>query len=315
MAFNLGANPIASIKLGSAPVSKIIQGSEQIWPVAPAIGTVTITGVILPPPPPPIGTVTITGIIVPPPFDPELYITNVEIADGQALEDDVKIAMRTLIADLEATSGFAAMDSFIPGIGGRTLAGGMVPLIGPAPVLFNIASGDYDRKLGLSGDGINKALSIATSAGSAPDNLHISFLCNDYQGDATFLMGRSRPGVHSTYVIIFQPELSTQINSAVTDGINPWVVDFVGIARNGLVPEIWNNTVTLGRTTDIGDISSITAGPPMGFLCQMNDSGTAPQNVAMARGYGFSTGAYYDQPMAVRAALVRYQTALATAIP
>jgi hypothetical protein len=40
--------------------------------------------------------------------------------------------------------------------GARTLAGALVPLVGPAPTNFNFVAGDYNRKTGLKGDGVSR---------------------------------------------------------------------------------------------------------------------------------------------------------------
>jgi hypothetical protein len=59
--------------------------------------------------------------------------------------------------------------------GARTLAGALVPLVGTAPTNFNFASGDYNRKTGLVGDGTSKYLNSNRSNNADPqDSKHVA---------------------------------------------------------------------------------------------------------------------------------------------
>jgi hypothetical protein len=59
--------------------------------------------------------------------------------------------------------------------GARTLAGALVPLVGPAPTNFNFVSGDYNRKTGLVGDGSTKYLALNRTVNADPqNNRHLS---------------------------------------------------------------------------------------------------------------------------------------------
>ena len=88
------------------------------------------------------------------------YIAAVEAADGQALEDGVKDAYTGFIVGAKSDGIWGAIKSSCILAGARTLTGALVPLIGSAPtnVNNNFVSGDYDRKLGLSGNGSTKYL-------------------------------------------------------------------------------------------------------------------------------------------------------------
>jgi hypothetical protein len=269
------------------------------------IGNLTIEGEIIPK----IGNVIIEGVIRDHP-----YIEAVEAADGEPLEPAVKAAMADLIADLQATTGYAAMESFIPGIGGRTLAGGMVPLIGPSPVLYNFTAGDYDRKLGTKG-GSNKGLMVNVACGEGSLDFHASFYCTENTpGAFADLLGKDKSGPSLTIrasasLISFYVNTQTATRS-LPESILP---GFIGGALSPLLSEeAWTDVVS----TDTGNQPGTTPpGPPIGFLCRANITGTDIKNSASARGFGFSAGYYYDQPMEVRAALIKYQAALAVAIP
>jgi hypothetical protein len=252
-----------------------------------------------------------------PPTPSHPYITAVETADGQPLEPSVKAAMLELIADLEATSGYAAMGLFIPGIGGRTIAGGMVPLIGPAPTLQNMTQGDYNRTLGISGDGISKWLHTL-SAGSG-NNFHVSMYAT---------RPLMQPGVYVAFagiddvndqVLIHTPQFgggdlirfapnANNMSITTPDGYLP---GFIGVALNGTTGEAWTNAAATETAVNIrgGD-----AGPEVGFLARIDDAlnGSSFANNTL---FGLSTGFHYNQPMAVRAALIKYQAALVAALP
>lgn len=93
-------------------------------------------------------------------FDPDAqaYITAVETADGQALEADVRTAINDFVVGCKAGGIWAAIKASCILAGARTLAGALVPLVGPAPTNFNFVSGDYNRKTGLAGNGSTKYL-------------------------------------------------------------------------------------------------------------------------------------------------------------
>jgi hypothetical protein len=54
--------------------------------------------------------------------------------------------------------------------GARTLAGALVPLVGPAPTNIGFASGDYNRKFGLLGNGTSKSLNSNRNNNADPQN-------------------------------------------------------------------------------------------------------------------------------------------------
>ena len=94
------------------------------------------------------------------PMDPDAaaYITAVESADGQALEEPVKIAIDNFVLGCKADGIWDAIKASCILAGARTLDGALVPLAGTAPTNFNFVSGDYNRKTGLVGDGSTKYL-------------------------------------------------------------------------------------------------------------------------------------------------------------
>ena len=102
--------------------------------------------------------------------DAAAYITAVETADGQALEEKTKIAIDNFVLSCKADGIWTAIKASCILAGARTLAGALVPLAGTAPTNFNFVSGDYNRKTGLVGDGSTKYLNSNRANNADPQN-------------------------------------------------------------------------------------------------------------------------------------------------
>jgi hypothetical protein len=106
------------------------------------------------------------------PMDPDAaaYITAVETADNQALEERVKIAIDNFVLGCKADGIWSAIKASCILAGARTLNGALTPLVGTAPTSFNFVSGDYNRKTGLVGDGSTKYLDSNRNNNADPQN-------------------------------------------------------------------------------------------------------------------------------------------------
>ena len=106
------------------------------------------------------------------PMDPDAaaYITAVETADGQALEEKVKFAIDNFVLGCKADGIWSAVKASCILAGARTLAGALVPLVGTAPTNYNFVAGDYNRKTGLVGDGSTKYLNANRNNNADPQN-------------------------------------------------------------------------------------------------------------------------------------------------
>jgi hypothetical protein len=104
--------------------------------------------------------------------DAAAYITAVETADGQALEEKTKIAIDNFVLGCKADGIWDAIKASCILAGARTLTGALVPLAGTAPTNFNFVSGDYNRKTGLVGNGSTKYLDSNRSQTADPQNNH-----------------------------------------------------------------------------------------------------------------------------------------------
>jgi hypothetical protein len=102
--------------------------------------------------------------------DAQVYISAVEAADGQGLEDGVKNAINSFVIGCKADGIWTAIKASCILAGARTLSGALVPLVGTAPTNNNFVSGDYNRETGLVGNGTTKYLNSNRSNNADPQN-------------------------------------------------------------------------------------------------------------------------------------------------
>jgi hypothetical protein len=102
--------------------------------------------------------------------DVQSYLTRVEEADNQRLEYPVAVAIDEFIRGCKADGIWPAIKASCIMAGARTLAGALVPLVGPAPTNFNFVAGDYNRKTGLVGNGSTKYLDSNRNNSADPQN-------------------------------------------------------------------------------------------------------------------------------------------------
>jgi hypothetical protein len=103
------------------------------------------------------------------------YINAVQAADGQSLENEVKVAINGFVVGCKADGIWTALTNACIMAGARTLSGALIPLIGFAPTNNNFVSGDYNRKTGLIGNASTKSLTTGYNNLDIPtDNDHLS---------------------------------------------------------------------------------------------------------------------------------------------
>lgn len=105
--------------------------------------------------------------------DARAYIKSVEMADGQSLPVPAKRAIYLFIAGCKADGIWSQIKSACILCGASTLSGALTPLVGTAPTNFNFVSADYDRRIGLMGNGSTKYLDSNRNNNADPqDNNH-----------------------------------------------------------------------------------------------------------------------------------------------
>jgi hypothetical protein len=127
--------------------------------------------------------------------DAAAYIAAVEAADGATLEAGVKWNIDQFVRGCKADGIWTAIKASCILSGARTLSGALVPLVGTAPTNINFASGDYNRKTGLIGNGSTKYLDSNRNNNADPQNSrHLAV----YRSQAGATAGASNGGLIGT---------------------------------------------------------------------------------------------------------------------
>jgi hypothetical protein len=106
-------------------------------------------------------------------FDPDAadYFARI-VAAGSTISEPNKAAVNAFVAGCKADGIWSAIKASCLLAGPDTLAGALVPLVGPAPTNFNFVAGDYNRVTGLKGDGSTKYLDSNRNNNADPQNNH-----------------------------------------------------------------------------------------------------------------------------------------------
>ena len=166
-------------------------------------------------------------------------VTAADVAAGNTsgLELGVTDAANTFIEDLVSdtylgvsggviTQAASVIKASVPMAGARTLAGALVPVVGPAPTNFNFVAGDYNRTTGLIGDGSTKYL--ATGTGGLAANIHACYYQTTSGNGAP--MGNPNADAGSVH---FLPVFSTvRLTSNQLSSLNLAAIGLVGGSKN-----------------------------------------------------------------------------------
>lgn len=231
-------------------------------------------------------SVTLRGVqteFVPDP-DAQAYLAAVELADGQALELSVRIAVDRFVKGCKADGIWSAMSECCILSGARTLDGALVPLQGLAPTKFNFVSGDYNRKTGLIGNGSSKYLATARLINHTLYNNHVSVYASSL-GNGFFWGTTSGSARHDATTV-------TARNQYGGGGGGTWhqtvsQVGLIGLSRT-------SQFVLNARANGVsGSASHPNAQPASAQALQIfrggAASGTAPYSTARFSFYSFGT--------------------------
>lgn len=214
--------------------------------------------------------------------DAQSYIAQVESADGQPLEEGVKISINNLILGLKGHNLWSNLNHLLLLSGPRTLNGLLVPVKGTAPTLNNFTIDDYNRKTGITGDGSTKYINsnVKLTDMFASDGGHIgvrvvrsTLLNSAYMGarGSTTSTGSVLLGVGGTSTTfesrVLMAATQTSTNSARHDANGFYCINKqVGGAYYVIHPNFMNSTgATLTTTTTSTDI----------YVLANNNNGTA----------------------------------------
>lgn len=177
------------------------------------------------------------------------YLGRVAIADGQALEAAVAMAVNEFFvgckidtAPLGGTNFEAlAFGSAVLPVGARTLEGALQPITAGATITnFNFTAGDYNRKTGLKGNGSNKRIGMGvdhTASGIPENDRHLSVWQTEHQSlnnlRCALGVGSSSGGVSQllTSATLRYRRINTSGGSSVSS--TPSSLGFWGLSRVG----------------------------------------------------------------------------------
>ena len=192
--------------------------------------------------------------------DAAAYITDVETADGQALEERVKIAIDNFVLGCKADGIWPAIKASCILAGARTLAGALIPLAGTAPTNFNFVDGDYNRKTGLVGDKSTRYLDSNRNNDDDPqDNQHLSCFITTYPASlSSALMGSGVFSDSGNSYLLRGSNISVKSQtggSVAIIGPNSDPVGLFGVSRN-------NNSNFSYRLIGVNNLASFASVTP-----------------------------------------------------
>jgi len=247
-----------------------------------------------------------------PTLDPDAaaYIAAVETADTQALEPAVQTAINDFVVGCKADNIWDAIKASCIMAGARTLAGALVPLVGPAPTNNNFVSADYNRVTGLKGDGSTKYLDSNRANNADPqDDQHIAVNgTSDATSFPTFFAGAGGTTAgrsvlfRSNVDLVFASQSFTNSGQLSGSGLGG---SFMGISRSvstGFFVRANGNNYSVTQVSQTPTTDSIFV------FCRNNASGT-PESFVDNRLSFYSIGESLDL-----AALDARVSALMTAI-
>ncbi|MGA0851677.1 MAG: hypothetical protein ACO3QM_06535, partial [Candidatus Nanopelagicaceae bacterium] len=246
-----------------------------------------------------------------PPFviDPEAqkYLRAVEAADGQALEEGVRLAVNDFVVGCKEDGIWDAIKASVILAGARTLGGALIPLTGAAPTNFNFVAGDYNRATGLKGNGSTKYLDSNRNNNADPQNSkHLAIYQTSLATQTSLLVATTNVPGRSALITFIPEGFEVRINSSTNTVENGNVVGFAGGVRT-------SSTQTSARIggTDFPD--TVTSEPPLneniGVFASVG--GGAPTNARLSF---YSIGESLDLAL-LDARVSTLMTAIGAAIP
>ena len=248
------------------------------------------------------------------------YVAAVEAADGQALEQSVKDAIRDFILGCKTDNTWSAIKASCILMGARTLSGALTPLVGTAPTNVNFVSGDYNRKTGLLSDGSTKHLNSNRKNNADPqDSQHFAAYLSTIPTGLGVLVGAGGGGTGASSVQRSGDSTAgsrSRSSTYTSIGINSffWTAGLWGKSRTGsstLTIRIANTNNTLPSPFSV--TSQTPSSDDVFVFARNNGSGVADfrANARMAY-YSIGEGLNLDT---LGARLTTLYTAIGAAIP
>ena len=212
------------------------------------------------------------------------YIAAVQAADQQSLELAVRKAITDFIVGCKADGTWNAIKASCILMGARTLSGALTPLVGTAPTNNGpFVSGDYNRKLGLTGNGSSKYLDTNRALDADPQNsfhmaVHITTTGSnaDYMGDFASGNGNLLQMFNNTHF---------SYNRSASTGTRSVATGLFGNTRSAS-----NAFITRGSSSDVSSSHNSVAPPSRNCLVFARNSPTGPIAYSASRLTFYSLG-------------------------
>ena len=197
--------------------------------------------------------------VIPANFDVDAaaYIAGVEgpLGDNQTLEIGVRAAINDFVVGCKADGIWSAIKASCILAGARTLSGALVPLVGTAPGNLNFVTSDYNRKIGLKGDGSTKRLNSQYSAQNInTNNSHLAVNGSNFEttGSGKTVIGIYNGGTYNLCDLILANPNRQYRCSLNTDS---WPTTSAGLTTSGTVIGSRTSATNAALYQD-GDLSS-----------------------------------------------------------
>jgi hypothetical protein len=232
------------------------------------------------------------------PMDPDAaaYITAVETADGQALEEKTKIAIDNFVLGCKADGIWNAIKASCILAGARTRLGALTPLVGTAPTSFNFVDGDYNRKTGLVGDGSTKYLNSNRNNNADPQDSHhlavFATLVATPGSAAKVYIGASQASTAGSNIFILPApggEIAGRMRSNVSSGAQQSGAD-AGLIGASRASSVSFNLRSGSNTRAISNSSITTDDRPIMIFNRSLSSSNSPES----SGYSDARLAFYS---------------------
>jgi hypothetical protein len=204
--------------------------------------------------------------------DAAAYITAVETADGQALEERTKIAIDNFVLGCKADGIWTAIKASCILAGARTLTGALVPLLGTAPTNNNFVAGDYNRKTGLVGNSSTKYLNSNRACSlDGQNNVHVSVWANTVDGVSGRYISGAVTG-NTLTVLGNSTGFRARVNSSTlySLGANGAAPALIGVSRASSTAFSWRFGAVSG--SQIENSGGVSAGNYTVFASNVPDS-------------------------------------------
>jgi hypothetical protein len=240
--------------------------------------------------------------------DAAAYITAVETADTQALENGVKVAIDNFVLGCKADGIWTAIKASCILAGARTLTGALVPLVGTAPTNNNFVSGDYNRETGLVGDGSTKYLNTNRNNNADPQNSqHLSVFASTGETGGTNKGYLAISGISdgTSHIIATSGAASFRSRSTTPFAYTGAPINFIGINRA-------SSASFVSRAGNLSVANTVNSGTPINQTLMVFGRGAA--DYTSARLAFYSIGESLDLAL-LDARVTTLVNAFAAAIP